>query len=183
MCVHAELLGREASTSCNRSEKRYTHAVTWVHMHTNSKAAHLQINSSIAYSHSCSISYWQTAGEKHLHTLFLSVNTSLRLVGGKHSPASDFSLDHVQRSGRNVLIASAFIHTHNLTLPSCLTNRTLVFFFFMRCTCKCILLTVIICSNHLGNTSEKWMRRVWLCSWWNWHCVCERRERERESGE
>ncbi len=120
--VCGELFGHEASTCCNRSEKCFTHAVTWPHTHTHT---HTRIqtqrrtckSTQALHTHTPAVSLIDRLQERNIytHTHSLSVNTSLRLVGGKHSPASDFSLDHVQGSGRNVLIASAFVHTHTHT--------------------------------------------------------------------
>ncbi len=166
MC--GELFGHEASTCCNRSEKRFTHAVTWPHMaahththtHTRIQTQRRTCKSTQAlHTHTPAVSLIDRLQERNIytHTHSLSVNTSLRLVGGKHSPASDFSLDHVQGSGRNVLIASAFVHTHTQPDTAFLSDKphTLYFTGGCSCTCKYILLTVKFSSDHFCNTSEE----------------------------
>ncbi len=191
--VCGELFGHEASTCCNRSEKRFTHAVTWPHTHThthtrthtNSKA-HLQINSSIAYSHSCSISYWQTAGEKHLHTHSLSLRKHFPEACGRETFTSIRFQPGPRPRLQQKCAYSISICTHTHTTWHCLpvwqTTHSLFYWWLFvyvqiySANCKIQFRSFL---QHKRGVNEKglvvFLMKPTLCVW-------KARERERERG-
>jgi len=164
-----------------------SHGRTHTHTHTRIQTQRRTCKSTQAlHTHTPAVSLIDRLQERNIytHTHSLSVNTSLRLVGGKHSPASDFSLDHVQGSGRNVLIASAFVHTHTHTTWHCLpvwqTTHSLFYWWLFvyvqiySANCKIQFRSFL---QHKRGVNEKglvvFLMKPTLCVW-------KARERERE---